>query len=320
MEREVVLLSTGGTIAMRGGLAVPSEGPLELLASAGVQRVRAQALFEVPGAHLSLDQALHVAREAAAAAARGAGVVVTHGTDTLEETAFLTDLLLGDGPPVVFTGAIRPASAPGADGPANLLDAVAVARAPEAEGIGALVVFAGEVHAARGARKVDSSAPAAFGSPATGPVGRVVEGRLSLRSRPLRPAAPLPVPERLGARVPVVTAALGDGLELLEAAVASGAAGAVLTALGGGHLGPTALARLRAAAAAVPVVLAVRPERGALLSRTYGFEGAEGDLRATGAIPAGALSPQAARIKLLVCLGTGLAGEQLRAAFAADGF
>jgi L-asparaginase len=317
MEREVVLLSTGGTIAMRGGLAVPADGPEALLEQAGLRGVRARALLDAPGAHLTLEQALRVAREAAAAAAAGAGVVVTHGTDTLEETAFLTDLLHGDGAPIAFTGAIRPASAPGADGPANLLDAVAVARAPHAAGIGAVVVFGGEVHAAREVRKSDSSAPAAFASPASGPLGRVVEGRLALRALPVR-TGPLPPVERLDFRVPIVVAALGDDLALLDAAVRDGADGAVLVALGGGHLAPPALARLGAAAAAVPVVLAVRPERGALLRETYGFEGAEGDLRATGAIPAGALSPQAARIKLLACLGAGLRGEALAAAFGAD--
>jgi L-asparaginase len=318
MEREVVLLSTGGTIAMRGGLAVPADGPDELLLGAGVQGVRSRALLGLPGPHMGLEQALLVAREAVAAAADGAGVVVTHGTDTLEETAFLTDLLHGDGAPIAFTGAIRPGSAPGADGPANLADAVAVARAPGAEGLGTLVVFAGEVHAPREVRKADSSSPAAFDSPVTGPIGRVVEGRLALRARPVRPhALPLAV-ERLDFRVPVVCAALGDDLALLDAAVAGGADGVVLVALGGGHLSPAGLGRLRAAAAALPVALAVRPARGALLRATYGFEGAEGDLRAAGGIPAGALSPQAARIKLLACLGAGLDAGATAAAFADD--
>jgi L-asparaginase len=318
MEREVVLLSTGGTISMRGELAIPADGPEELLGGAGVGGVRSRALLALPGPHMSLQDALLVAREAAAAAADGAGVVVTHGTDTLEETAFLTDLLHGNGAPIAFTGAIRPGSAPGADGPANLSDAVAVAGSAEAEGLGTVVVFAGQVHAAREARKADSSGPATFDSPAGGPIGRVVEGRLALRARPARPpGGPLAV-ERLDFRVPIVTAALGDDLALLDAAIAGGADGVVLVALGGGHLPPAALARLRAAAAALPVALAVRPERGALLRATYGFEGAEGDLRATGAIPAGALSPQAARIKLLACLGAGLRGEALAAVFAGD--
>jgi L-asparaginase len=313
MEREVLVLATGGTIAMRGARAVPAASPSELLEAVGLHDVEARELLGLPGAHMGLDDALLVARTAAREAAAGRGVVVTHGTDTLEETAFLCDLLHTGEAPVVFTGAIRPGSAPGADGPANLLDAVAVAGAGQAAGLGCVVVFGGEVHAARGARKVDSAGPSAFGSPNAGPVGRVVEGRLALRSRPLRPARAL-APARLDFRVHVVVATLGDDLGLLDVP----ADGAVLAALGGGHLSPAGLERLGAAVERMPVILAVRPERGALLSSTYGFEGAESDVRATGAIPAGALSPQAARMKLLACLGANLDREGMRGAFAND--
>jgi L-asparaginase len=313
MEREVLVLATGGTIAMRGDRAVPTSGPAELLEAVGLRDVEARELLALPGAHMGLDDALLVARTAAGEAAAGRGVVVTHGTDTLEETAFLCDLLHAGAAPVVFTGAIRPASAPGADGPANLLDAVAVAGAAQAAGLGCVVVFGGEVHAARGARKVDSAGPSAFGSPGAGPLGRVVEGRLALRALPVRPAQALS-PARLDFRVHVVVATLGADLGLLDVP----ADGAVVAAFGGGHLSPNALQRLGAAVERMPVVLAVRPERGALLSSTYGFEGAEGDLRATGAIPAGALSPQAARMKLLACLGCDLERDGMRSAFAND--
>jgi L-asparaginase len=313
MEREVLVLATGGTIAMRGERAVHAAGPAELLTAAGLDGVRARELLGLPGAHVGLDDALLIARTAAEEAARGRGVVVTHGTDTLEETAVLCDLLHDGDAPIVFTGAIRPATTPGADGPANLVDAVAVAGAGAAAGLGCVVVFGGEIHAARGARKVDSAGPSAFGSPGGGPIGRVVEGRLALRARPVRPAQAL-APARLDFHVPVVVATLGDDLALLDAP----ADGAVLAALGGGHLSPAGLERLRAAAQRMPVVLAVRPERGALLASTYGFEGAEGDLRATGAIPAAALSPQAARMKLLACLGCSLDRDGIARAFAND--
>ena len=113
MEREILVLATGGTIAMRGARAVPSAGPAELLAAVGLDGVEARALLGVPGAHVRLEDALLVARTAAAEAAAGRGVVVTHGTDTLEETAVLCDLLHGGDAPVVFTGAIRPGSAAG---------------------------------------------------------------------------------------------------------------------------------------------------------------------------------------------------------------
>ena len=319
--REVLVLATGGTIAMAGPRAVPTLDADALVAAVPglgeVPGLRARELGASPGAHLTLDAALHIAREAAEAARTGVGVVITHGTDTLEETAMLCDLVLDAEAPVVLTGAIRPGSAAGADGPANLLDAVAVAAAPEASGFGALVVFGGEVHAARHARKVDSTSPVAFGSPAAGPVGRVIEGRPALELRPVRGREALDV-RRLDFRVPILSTALGDDGALLGAAVREGADGVVLATLGGGHVSPTVLACARAAAARVPVVLAVRPQRGAFLAGTYGFEGNEEDLRATGALPAGVLSPQAARMKLLACLGAGLEGKQLAAAFAGD--
>lgn len=313
MEREIVLVATGGTIAMRGRRAVPAVEAAELLAGAGVAGVRARALLDLPGAHLGLPDALAVARAAVEEAGSGRGVVVTHGTDTLEETAALTDCLHAGAAPIAFTGAIRPGGAPGADGAANLRDAVAVAGAAAADGLGVVVVFGGEVHAARLARKVDSTGPAAFGSPGAGPVARVVEGRLALKARPLRPAVVLD-PVRLDYNVPIVTAALGDPLALLDRP----ADGAVLQALGAGHLSPAALDALRRAAARMPVVVVARPERGALLSATYGFAGAEGDVRGTGAIAAGALSAPAARMKLLACLGSGLDREAMARAFAAD--
>jgi L-asparaginase len=313
MEREVLVLATGGTIAMRGERAVPSAGPGELLAAVGLEGVESRELLGLPGAQIGLAEALAVARAAVEEAAAGRGVVVTHGTDTLEETAFLCDLMHTADAPIVFTGAIRPASAPGADGPANLIDAVNVAGAATAAGLGCIVVFGGEIHPARGARKVDSAGPSAFGSPGGGPIGRVVEGRIALRARPVRPERALS-PERLDFHVPVLVAALGDDLAALDAP----ADGAVVAALGGGHLSPAALERVRAAAARMPVVLAVRPERGAMLEKTYGFQGAEGDLRASGGIPVGALSPQAARMKLLACLGCGLSGPDLALAFSQD--
>jgi L-asparaginase len=216
----------------------------------------------------------------------------------------LCDALHGRPEPIVLTGAIRPASAPGADGPANLVDAVAAAGAPQTAGLGVLVVFAGELHAARAVRKVASISPAAFGSPATGPLGSVAEGRVRIAARPLRPAAPLPVPAGVGARVPIVPTWLGDDGAGLHAALRDGAEAIVFVALGAGHVAPPVLAALREVAAAVPVALTVRPERGVLLHETYGFEGAERDLRASGALPAAGLSPQAARMVLLVGLGS----------------
>jgi L-asparaginase len=179
-----------------------------------------------------------------------------------------------------------------------------------------LVAFGGELHAARTVRKTDSTGPAAFSSPGAGPLGHAGEGRVWIDRRvPRRP--PLDV-ERLDDEVHVITAGLGTGGALLDAAAAAGAAGVVVVALGAGHLPPPLLRAVERAAAQVPVVAVVRPERGAIMHATYGFEGAEGDLRASAAVCAAALSPAAARIKLMACLGAGLDRGGIAAAFAPD--
>jgi L-asparaginase len=315
--RPVTVLSTGGTIAMAGPRARPALDAEELVAAvpalARVAGLRARSLLDLPGAHLGAADALAIARAAVEETRAGRGVVITHGTDTLEETAVLCDIVHARAEPIVLTGAIRPSTAPGADGPANLADAVAAAGAAELAGIGAVVAFAGELHAARAARKVASTSPAAFGSPASGPIGSVAEGRVRIAARPARPE-PLALPDRLDGRVPIVPTYLGDDGSGLRAALRDGAGAIVFVALGAGHVAPPVLAALREAAGALPVAITVRPARGALLHETYGFEGAESDLRASGALPAAALSPQAARMILLAGLGSGAPRGALEAA------
>jgi L-asparaginase len=307
----------GGTIAMRGERAVPSLDAAALVDAvpqlSDVEQLEAETLLELPGPHLTLSQALEVANRAREAARGGEGVVVTTGTDTMEELAVLCAMTYDGDAPIVLTGANRPASSAGADGPANLFDAVALAGSQAAAGLGVVVVFGGEIHAAMSARKVDSTGPAAFGSPVAGPVGRIVEGRTWLHARPLRPPA-LSV-ERLQFRVPIVTATLGDDGDVL-AELAASRDGVVLVALGAGHLSARAVAALRTATQLTPVVVTCRPDRPSMLFDTYGFDGAERDLRQSGAVCAPFLSPQAARIALLCCLGAGLDRDQMAGALA----
>jgi L-asparaginase len=304
--RPVRLVAAGGTIAMRGERAVPAVDAaalLEPLALAPGWEVSAETVLAKPGAHLGLDDALALARRACRAASTGQGVVITTGTDTLEELAVLCALTYGGEPPIVLTGANRPGSRPGADGPANLLDAIALARAPTGAGIGVVVAFGGEIHGAMTVQKVDSTGPAAFGSPAAGPIGRIVEGRVWLHAKPLRP--PHLDVQRLEHRVAIVTAPLGDDGALLRHAAAT-SDGVVLVALGAGHLPPPVLRELRQATARVPVLITCRPARASMLFSTYGFEGAEPDLRAANAVCTPSLSPAAARMALLCALGAGL--------------
>jgi L-asparaginase len=272
-------------------------------------------LMNLPGSHVGAVEALDIAREARATAETGRGVVVTCGTDTMEELALLADLAHDGQAPIVFTGANRPASRPGADGPANLADAVVVAGADSCAGLGTVIVFGGEIHAARLVTKVDTTGPAAFGSPQTGPLGRVVDGTVWLAARPHRQA---PVrPQHLDGRVEILTAHMGADGRLLDGAAAV-CDGLVAVLLGAGHAPPAFLPALLRACAVVPVVVTTRVAAGGLLRDTYGFPGAEGDVRATGAVPAGLLSPAAARLKLQACLGAGLDRPAIAEAFAAD--
>jgi L-asparaginase len=188
---------------------------------------------------------------------------------------------------------------------------VSVAAAAPAAGLGTVIVFGGEIHSAMTVRKVDSTGPAAFGSPVTGPLGRVVAGRVWLAARPNLPR-PLPV-AGLTHRVEVVGSFLGDDGRLLEHA-AEQADGVVLSALGAGHVPPAILHELRRATERIPVVVTCRPERASMLLDTYGFEGSERDVRSSGAICAPFLSPAAARIALLCCLGAGLDRDGIAAA------
>ena len=324
--RKVLVLAAGGTISMKGDLEGGHEGAVPALDGEGLVEavgglaafggVEGRTIVNKPSAHLTLDDQLNVCRQARDSARRGTGVVVTHGTDTLEETAMLCDILHDAEAPIVFTGAIRTASAPGADGPANLLDAVSVAASAEAAGMGVLVCFGGEVHHARCVRKTDTVSLVAFSSPQTGLLGRVTEAHPIIWSR--IPRNPPLDPPNLDRSVLIVPTGSGDDGTLARAALATKPDGVVIGTLGAGHLSPPVLKLWAEAAEEIPIVAHCRPERGVILSSTYGYAGSERDLRGTGLIPAGFLSPQAARMKLLAALASGLSIEEVRWAFRQD--
>jgi L-asparaginase len=319
--RPVTVLVAGGTISMTGEAGaspeLDAEGLLRTIpASVEIDDLKAETLINVPSAHLTLSDQLDICRRARDTARRGIGVVVTHGTDTLEETAMLCDVLHDAEAPIVFTGAIRPASSPGADGPANLVDAISVAASDAAAGMGVLVCFGGEIHHARGARKTDTTSLVAFSSPQTGPLGRVTEGHPTIWSKiPRNPALD---PPHLDGRVLVVPTSSGDDGTLARAALETEPDGVVIGTLGAGHVSPAILELWAEAAERIPVIVYSRPERGVILNATYGYRASERDLRETQVIPAGFLSPQAARMKLLACLASGLSVSEIRWAFGQD--
>jgi L-asparaginase len=307
----------GGTISLTSHAAgvVPRLGPDELLASvpdaSAFGEVVAVDFRRMPSADLTPADVAAVV-----AAAEGAdGVVVVQGTDTIEETAFLLDLLWASAGPVVVTGAMRDPTLPGADGPANLTAALIVASSSAFQGQGALVVLDDQVHAARYVTKAHTSSTAAFVSADAGALGRVVEGRV-LRYTSVRRLAPLPVPPQWDVRVPVYVATLGDDGAMLEHVRADAL---VVAGVGGGHVPGRLAQRLGALAEQMPVVLTSRTGAGPVLTRTYGAPGGEIDLIGRGLIPAGTLSPYKARLLALVGVANGWDRAKVAAAFAAYG-
>ncbi len=322
----VVVLALGGTIAMtpapdRPGVA-PALDAAALIAAvpalADIAAVEAVSFRQVPGAALTLPDLTALADEIVHRLNSGAaGVVVTQGTDTIEETAFALDLLVDRDAPVVVTGALRHPALPGADGPANLLAAVQVAAAPAARGLGTLVVLNDTIHLARYVKKMDTARPDAFRSPGAGPVGVVAEGRPRLALRPLRrPHVPRTTPGR-AAPVALLPASLGDDGRLLAHVAPAGYAGLVVEALGGGHVPPAWVDPLTTLAATLPVILASRVGAGPILRATYGFPGSETDLLARGLIPAGILDGPKARLLLSLLLRAAADRPTIAAAFAA---
>jgi len=303
----LVIVSTGGTIATgadEAGVLRPSRSGADLAAllSAGVaETVEVLDLLAVDSSALSPTDWLRIGEAVDHAARNSDGVVITHGTDTMEETALWLDLTYSGDAPVVLTGAALPADAPDADGPRNLRDALAVAADPRARGLGVLISFGGVVRAPLGTTKVGG--PQVFGG--TPAVGGVSEGTVTLTSDKNRPllgavtAAP---------RVDIAAAYPGADDAALRAFVDAGARGLVLDAMGSGNTGAAVIdAVRRVTAAGVAVAVTTRVPNG----RAAAVYGPGHDLVAAGAVMVPRLRASQARVLLMAALGAGLAVDQV---------
>lgn len=321
----VALGALGGTIAMTPSdtskAVTPQMSAADLIAAvpglADIADIRATSLSNLASPAMTMTEVLAALRFARAAIADGArGIVLTHGTDTLEEAAFLLDLLWDQPEPLVITGAMRSPSQPSADGPANLIAAIRAAISPDLRGCGVLVAFNDEIHLARAVTKSHSTSLSTFRSPDWGPIARVAEGHVTVMLNPAKRLDPLPVPPPSDVSIPIVEVGLAEGGSYLPALAATGIDALIVAASGVGHMSPAAADHCEdLVAGGLPVIFATKTGAGRTLEGTYGYPGSETDLLSRGLIGAGSLSPRKARLLTHVLVRAGRSRDQMRGEF-----
>jgi L-asparaginase len=319
----IAIVFTGGTISMRHdaalGGAVPALSGHDILAAArgvdAIADVEVDDFGAFPGPHMSVSRMWALRERILRHLDRPEvdGVVVTHGTDTLEESAYLLARSSVTEKPIVFTGAMRAASDLGWDGPANLVAAVRTAASTEACGQGVLVVIGERIFAGVDVTKAHTHMLDAFESPGLGPLGVVDDGRVVFR-RETPATRTVVLAERLAEPVDIIYTWAGADSRLLDASRRDGL-GVVVAALGRGNVPPAMVAGIeRWIEEGKPVVIASRSQRGRV-GHTYGYPGGGRRLLTAGAIFAGSRRPQQARIDLMLGLGAGLDPGGLRELF-----
>jgi L-asparaginase len=320
---KVAIYFTGGTISMKYdpnvGAAVPALSGGEILESVpGASEIADLEVIDfgrLPGPHMTLPLMIRLSAEVRETLRRDdvAGVVITHGTDTIEESAYLLDLTLDSDKPVAFVGAMRNSSEVGWDGPSNLISAIRVACSQTARGLGALVVMNDTVLAASEAVKTHTESFDSFQSPDFGPLGVVDKADVIIRRAPR-------IREHIGASQAVepvflIKMAAGVDSTLIDACVGAGARGIVIEATGRGNVPPQSVDGIkRAIAQEIPVVMVSRCLRGRVY-HSYGYEGGGKHLRDLGVVFADFLNGQKARIKLSLALSVCKNTREIRVIF-----
>jgi len=317
----IVLLFTGGTISMRHdpalGGAVPTLKGRDILALApGIEKLAQLEIDDwgaYPGPHMTVERMWALRQRIVEHLDRPEvdGIVVTHGTDALEESVYVVARSIASDKPIVFTGAMRTSSELGWDGPANLGAAVRVATSAGARGTGVLVVMSDRVFAGIDVTKTHTHKLESFDSPGLGPLGVVDDGQVIFRR-----ALPAPVsiltPAALAEPVDIIFTYAGADSRLLDASRERGGLGVVIAAMGRGNVPPGMVDGIdRWIAEDKPVVITSRALRGRV-GHTYGYPGGGRKLAEHGAIFAGARRPQQARIDLMVALGSGMSVPNIR--------
>lgn len=317
--KKVKLIATGGTIAMRKdsfGKTVPAVNGHDLLDS--MPQLRESALWDVvefsnvASCNFSPERMLQLSRVVNESFADPdcQGIIITHGTDTLEETAYFLDLTVEDKRPIILTASQRDASERDSDGPRNLHNSMRIALDPHAKARGVLIALNEEIHAARDVRKLHTSHVDAFSSGELGSLGSIDNDEVLWHRKP-EPSVKFDLPTRL-AKVIIFKGYTGMDSKLLECMVDSLVEGVVIEAFGRGNLPPEVVPAIqRITARNIPVVITSR----CLFGRTapiYGYPGGGADLQHHGACFAGDLSTEKVRLLLSIALGQGVSIIQLK--------
>lgn len=308
--KKVAVVFNGGTISMkideRIHAAVPSLSGEEIMSMVtgieGYAKIESYNFSELPSPHVTPKIMLELSKVVKELLNREDidGVVVTHGTDTLEETAYLLDLTIKSDKPVIITGAMRSSSELGYDGPANLAASICTAISEEAKGRGVLVCFNGEVNSAREVTKANSMALNAFRTPNFGPIGIVDNNKVIFyRNCPVGKHVEI---DEIDADVALIKCATGMDSSFLDFSIEKGCHGIIIEALGRGNIPPEMVGGVeRAIKKNIPVVVVSRCFEGRVFE-SYGYEGGGKHLRNLGVIFGDTMPGQKIRIKLMAAL------------------
>lgn len=307
--RKILLIHTGGTIAMaeneqNGGIKLSEEHPLVSFQTHlnSIASITTEHFSNLPSPHIGPETVVELSKhiQKRLSNEKFDGIVITHGTDTLEETAYMLELLSPCKHPIVLTGAMKSSNELGADGPNNLLSAVRVATCSETEHLGVVVVMNDEIHAAKYVTKMHTSSIAAFESPLAGPVGIVTKLNVIFFNKP-KPDVQLPV-RQIKKRVHLLKLYSGVDHVVMETIERMKLDGLVVEAFGQGNVPPIIVTTVkRLIANNIPVVVVSRSLNG-VVQPAYGYEGGGKQLEDLGVIFSKRLTGQKARIKLLFAL------------------
>lgn len=315
MLKKILVLHTGGTISMTtdemGVVNSSTDNPMNHVPLAMEDlSITSIDLFNVPSPHMTERDMLCIYHKIKLLGSQYDGVVITHGTDTLEETAYFLDTMMLPQIPIVITGAMRASNELGSDGIYNFLSALRVAQHNLAADKGVLVVMNDEIHAAKYVTKTHTTNVSTFQTPTHGPLGIIMKNDIIFfQATEVRTRFDL---TSIEGTVPIIKAYAGMGDGIIRLLSASHIDGVVIEALGAGNLPPKAALALKALIQkGLPVVLVSRCFNG-IAEPVYAYSGGGVDLANSGVMFVKELNSQKARLKLLIAINAGLSGESLK--------